>query len=107
MPEPELTATEALAELHQLMRLVASGDSPQRLAATTYIACRETLLASALRPALPGFLFQCLTIFRFKDFIHLYSPNVNERIAFIEDCVRSCEVRAGLAAKFDVFGESH
>jgi hypothetical protein len=103
--EPELTTNEAMVELQALLRLVASGESPQRLAATTYTICREILLASELRPILPGFLLQCLTVLRFKDFIQLYSPNVADRIAFIDDALRQCETRAGLRPKFDVFGE--
>lgn len=105
MPEPELTTIQALDELQDLMRLVASGDSPQRLAATTYTASRELLLKSELGPLLPGFLRQCLTIFRFKDFIQLYSPSDRERIAFIDESFRACDTRANLRAPFDVFAE--
>lgn len=106
MPEPELTTIQALAELQDLMRLAASGDySPQRLAATTYTACRDQLLKSEIGPLLPGFLRQCLTIYRFKDFIQLYSPGDKERIAFIDDSFRACDTRANLRASFDVFAE--
>lgn len=105
MPEPELTTIQALAELQDLMRLVAAGDPPQRLAATTYTACRDQLLKSEIAPLLPGFLRQCLTIFRFKDFIQLYSPGTRERIAFIDDSFRSCDTRANLRTSFDVFAE--
>lgn len=101
----ELTTGEALTELKELMRLAAGEGSPQRLAATTYTICRETLLQSELRPALPGFLLQCLTIFRFKDFIQLYSPSLNERRAFVEEAFRACETRAGLRPAFDVFDD--
>jgi len=101
----DLTPGEALTELKQLMRLAAGEGSPQRLAATTYTICREALLQSELRPALPGFLLQCLTIFRFKDFIQLYSPSLDDRIAFVDEAFRACEARAGLRASFDVFGD--
>ena len=103
--EGELKTGEALTELKELMRLAAGEGSPQRLAATTYTICRETLLQSELRPALPGFLLQCLTIFRFKDFIQLYSPNLSERHAFVDEAFRACETRAGLRPTFDVFGD--
>ena len=106
MPEPELTTIQALAELQDLMRLAASGDySPQRLAATTYTACRDLLLKSELGPLTPGFLRQCLTIYRFKDFIQLYSPSERERTAFIEEAFRAADTRADLRAPFDVFAE--
>jgi len=101
----ELKSDEALTELKQLMRLAAGEGSPQRLAATTYTVCRETLLQSELRPALPGFLLQCLTIFRFKDFIQLYSPSLSERHAFVDEAFRACEIRAGLRQSFDVFDD--
>jgi hypothetical protein len=58
-----------------------------------------------MRTALPGFLLQCLTIFRFKDFIQLYSPSVDERIAFVEEAFRACEARAGARPTFDVFDD--
>jgi hypothetical protein len=105
VPESDLTTIQALDELQELMRLVATGESPQRLAATTYTACRELLLKSELRPLLPGFLHQCLTIYRFKDFIQLYSPGDKERVAFIDDSFRACDTRANLRASFDVFAE--
>jgi hypothetical protein len=101
----KLTPSEALTELKELMRLMAAEGSPQRLAATTYTTCRETLLQSEMRTALPGFLLQCLTIFRFKDFIQLYSPNLDERTAFVDEAFRACEARAGLRPTFDVFGD--
>lgn len=106
MPEPELTTIQALAELQDLMRLAASGDySPQRLAATTYTGCRDLLLKSELGQLLPGFLRQCLTIYRFKDFIQLYSPSERERVAFVDEAFRAADTRAHLRAPFDVFAE--
>lgn len=101
----ELTTGEALTELKALMRLAAGEGSPQRLAATTYTNCRESLLRSELRPVLPSFLLQCLTIFRFKDFIQLYSPSLSERHAFVDEAFRPCEVRAGLRQSFDAFDD--
>lgn len=101
----DFTPGEALSELKELLRLASGEGAPQRLAATTYTVCREALLQSELRPALPPFLLQCLTIFRFKDFIQLYSPSLSERIAFIDDAFRASEGKAGLRSTFDVFGD--
>lgn len=106
MSGEELTTGEALAELRAILRLAASEDSLQRIAATRYTICRDALLRSDMRAALPGFLQQCLTIFRFRDFIHLYTPRLNERIAFVEDALRTCETRSGLRASIDVFNDS-
>lgn len=105
MASQELTTGEALTEIKALMRLAAGEGSSQRLAATTYTDCREALLRSELRPVLPSFLLQCLTIFRFKDFIQLYSPSLSERHAFVDDAFRACEARAGLRQSFDVFDD--
>lgn len=68
MAEQELTASEALGEFQDIVRLAALDGSPQRLPANRYTICRDTLLRSHLRPHLPGFLFQCLTVARFHDF---------------------------------------
>lgn len=76
---------EALAELQEIMNLAALESPLQRLAATRYTVCRDALLQSWLRPVLPGFLLQCLTIARFQDFIHLYDPRPEVRLGFIEE----------------------
>jgi hypothetical protein len=95
----------ALSELKELLRLAAAEGSPQRLAATRYTVCREALLQSEVKTALPGFLRQCLTLDRFRDFIHLYTPDVHERTAFLDEALRRCEARLGLRPTFDVFGD--
>lgn len=101
----ELTMGAALTELKDLLRLAAAEGPPQRLAATRYTICREALLQSEVRSALPGFLRQCLTLDRFRDFIHLYTPDTHERIAFVNDALRPCESRLGLRPTYDVFGD--
>jgi hypothetical protein len=103
--EAKPTASEALIELQALMRLAASGEPLQRLAATSYTMNRDVLLQSELRPMLPGFLLQCLTIYRFKDFIQLYSPSEQDRIAFVDAAVTACQTRANIRPAFDVFAE--
>jgi hypothetical protein len=104
--EAKLTASEALTELQELMRLAASGEPLLRQAATTYTTNRDVLLQSELRPMLPGFLLQCLTVYRFKDFIQLYSPSVEDRIAFVDAAIGACETRANMRPAFDVFAEN-
>jgi hypothetical protein len=92
--EQNPTPIDALHELHEILLLAALDMAPQRLAATRYTSCREILLKSALRPALPGFLLQCLTLYRFRDFIHLYHPNLEPRIAFVDEALGRCVSRA-------------
>lgn len=100
----EPTPEEALAELKDLLRLAAGELFPPRQSASRYTICREALLRSSLRPILPGFLLQCLTISRFRDFIHLYDPNIDARLAFINDAFRAGEATPRRPGRtFDIF----
>lgn len=105
MTNGELLVGEAYLELKELLRLAASGASPQRLTATRYTACREALMRSEVGDVMPGFLRQCLTLYRFHDFIHLYTPEQSERLALIETALRGCESKLGLRRSYDVFGD--
>lgn len=78
------TVGEDLDELRRLLRLVISGESPSREWAVGYISCRSRLLSSAQRDMLPGFLYQCGTIDRFREFIVLYDPDVELRGEFVD-----------------------
>ena len=105
MPLNELagTAEGALNEMQELLRATAAGSSPSRIAAVRYTLCRTTLMEGELRPALPGFLVQCVSIFKFHDFITLYDPRTETRLAFLEAAL--AKARSQLEAKptFDVF----
>ncbi|MGZ8345786.1 MAG: hypothetical protein ACXWUP_01605 [Allosphingosinicella sp.] len=106
MAEEALTTAAAFRELQGLLRLAATDVSPQRLAATRYTLCRDLLVRSPYRPSLPGFLLQCLTLYRFQEFIHLYDPAVEARLAFLDDAfplngVASAPVRPSYDAWID------
>lgn len=75
---------DPLGELHGLLLDVAGGGLPSRKAAVDYINARSALLASPIGEMLPGFLYQCGTIDRFKEFILLYDPDPGLRREFIE-----------------------
>ncbi len=105
MPEQQLHAGEALGELQDILRLAAIGGSPQRLAASRYTMCREALLHSPLRPFLPGFLLQCLTIARFHDFIHLYHPSPEASLFFLEEAFHACIGRAQTISRASAFDD--
>jgi hypothetical protein len=105
LAEEELTAAAALRELLEILQIAAQEASPQRLAATRYTLCREALLRSELRPVLPGFLLQCLTIYRFHDFIHLYDPRLQARLAFVAEALPLAGARPNPRRDFDVFGD--
>lgn len=94
MIEQKPTPAQTLHELHEILLLAALDNPLQREIATRYTLCRELLLQSELRPALPGFLQQCLTVHRFHDFIHLYHASVEARTSFIEETLRSAMNRA-------------
>ncbi len=106
MVVPEMiTPAEALEELREIARLAARDGALPRHAATRYTLCRDRLLQSVLRPSLPGFLLQCLTIARFHDFIHLLDPRLDVRLAFIEEAFRKTAQPPALPSEIDVFGD--
>ncbi|HEV2867343.1 MAG TPA: hypothetical protein VGX37_12610 [Allosphingosinicella sp.] len=95
--------SEALQEMRDLLhRAAAEGDS-QRHFWVRYTICREALLASDLKPSLPGFLLQCVTFSRFQEFIRLYHPQSQKRAAFIEQELQAFTGRVRARPTFDVF----
>jgi hypothetical protein len=78
------SVADQLRDLQNLLLFVASGGVPSRQAAVDYLDARSGLLASSIHAMLPGFLYQCGTIDRFRDFIHLYDPDQELRREFID-----------------------
>lgn len=97
MPSEELAADEAWARLQELLRAAAVEAVQPRQMSTLYTRLREILLDSAYRPHLPGFMLQCLTLDRFRDFIRLYDPRPAARIDFLD---RAFTLRALKARDF-------
>lgn len=89
MAEQDLAPVDALHELYEILLVGALEEPTQRLTATRYTLCREALLRGPLRPVLPGFLQQCLTFDRFRDFIYLYHPSLNARVEMIDEALRA------------------
>ncbi len=104
--EPKPTALQALEEMQQILRTAASAGTPNRLAAVRYTECRGALLGSNLRPVLPGFLLQCVSVFKFTDFISLFDPRPQARIAFIDQALEPCWSFLDARREYDVFGET-
>jgi hypothetical protein len=50
-------------------------------------------------------MLQCLTFSRFHDFIHLYDPRVDRRLAFIDAEFQACSARIRARPTFDVFDD--
>jgi hypothetical protein len=93
----ELAADEAWIRLQELLRAAAVEPVQPRQMVTLYTRLREILLNSEYRPHLPGFVLACLTLDRFRDFIRLYHPRADERVAFLD---RSFSARALRARDF-------
>jgi hypothetical protein len=82
-----LKATDSdasLVRLTELLVAIAKGFVPDRSEAVLYSACRSELLQSPYRDLLPGYLVQCISVFRFRDFIGLYDPSPAIRERFVE-----------------------
>ena len=67
--EAKARTHDALMEMQTVLRIVASAGSLDRIWAFRYTHCRDLLLGSELRPNLPGFLHQCISIDNFHQFI--------------------------------------
>lgn len=86
---------QAMTELEALMCAIAAGTLPLRGDATAYSRWRAELLASP-DMVLPGFAHQCLTVFKFRDFISLYDPDAAVRKSFVQRAFARCrQVRGG------------
>ncbi len=105
MTDIRATTEDVLQEMEELLRAVASSSTPHRLSAVRYTYCREALLASALRPAVPGFLIQCVSIYKFHDFINLFDPKADARIAFVEGALSKCRAVLDSKRVYDVFSD--
>lgn len=98
-----MTAQAALEELHVMLRQACDGASPPRPAAVRYSACLSCLMASGWSSALPGFLVQCVTLDRFREFIGLYDPRVDVRIVFVDAAFSRTRAIIGSSQVIDIF----
>ena len=76
---------EMFAEFKDLLHAVASGGATPRLAAVRYTQCRDALLEGALRATLPGFVLQCVSVYKFHEFICLYDAQTDARVIFLDE----------------------
>lgn len=103
--EPELTAERAFKDLESMLLSIASSPSHYRNFAVHYLRCREKLLREATRSALPGFLIQCGTSDKFRDFITLYDPSAQARRDFINHALSGCRASLGWSRPYDIFDD--
>ena len=105
MVEPKPSTRDALEEIQELLSAASSASSPHRLSAVRYTLCRAALLESEVRAALPGFIIQCVSIYKFHDFIHLYDPKAEARRAFVDAAFSSCRAMLDTKRIYDVFSD--
>lgn len=79
----EPAADEAWIKLQDILHSAATTPSQPREMAARYMQLRDTLMKSSYHPQLPGFMLQCLSLDRFRDFIQLYDPRPDVRIDFL------------------------
>ena len=96
---------DALEEMQELLRTIALVGSPPRHSAVRYTLCRSALMESELRAALPGFLVQCVSASKFHDFIHLFDPQAEARIAFVDSAFSASRARLDSKRIYDVFSD--
>lgn len=91
----------AFVELYDLLRAIAEGKAPDRREAVAYASRRAILLASPQSNLLPGFLTQCLTVVRYRDFITLYDPDPAVRARFVGTAFDRCRAAFEIEGAFD------
>lgn len=90
MPDMELSVHQALDELHAVLRESAGEHGPSRYLPVRYQTCRTALMTGDLRPYLPGFVRQCVSLLQFREFIRLYHPEPDVRRKFIDRSLDAC-----------------
>lgn len=103
--QQKANTAEALLEMEELLRSVAGKGSPHRLSAVRYTHCRAVLLDSEMRSLVPGFLIQCVSIYKFHDFINLYHPKAEARVQFVDASLAKCRDTVSAPRVFDVFND--
>jgi hypothetical protein len=91
--EIRLSDHQALQELHDLLSDSSLNRPPSRDLAARYQVCRTTLMAGTLRPHLPGFVRQCVSLLKFREFICLYDRDPSPRLRFIDRSLENCWIK--------------
>ncbi|HEV2746287.1 MAG TPA: hypothetical protein VGW34_03190 [Allosphingosinicella sp.] len=102
---PALTGERALKDLETILYSVAAAPAHYRNFAVRYMQCREALLNGPHRSALPGFLIQCGTSEKYREFITLYDPTAEARRAFLDQALAPCQSLLGVRRSYDDFAD--
>ena len=103
--DPPLSEPQAIDEMLEVLRLAAAIRTPDRALAVRYMDARASLVSGRLRRFVPPFLIQCVSVFKFHDFINLFAPEAPDRIEFVERSFDACRRAVGFARRRDVFGD--
>lgn len=87
-----------LSDFHELLRVACEGHPASRPQSVLYQSCRAALMAGKLKPFLPGFVRQCASIERFREFIQLYHHDREPRIQFVDGALAESWANLGRAA---------
>jgi hypothetical protein len=104
-PELPRGDVETLDEALEVLRTVASVRACDRALAVRYSGMRSALLAGRLRSFAPPYLVQCVSVFKFHDFINLYAHDAARRVEFIDQTFEGCRRAVGFTRRYDVFGD--
>ena len=93
-----VTSHVILEEFHLLLRDCCIDHPVPRIMAARYQICRTALMTGELNTCLPGFVRQCGSLLKFREFIHLYDHEPAIRAEFINVSLHACWAKAGQAA---------
>jgi hypothetical protein len=100
-----LTSQQLLEELLELLQSVIRVRGLERSLAVRYMELRASLLSGPLAGDAPPFLLQCVSIFKFHEFISLYAPDAERKMAFIDRSFDPCRRALSIVRRYDVFGD--
>jgi hypothetical protein len=100
-----ITNVQLLDELREVLRSVVSGPGPERSLAVRYMEARAALLGGPLASHAPPFLLQCVSLFKFHDFIRLYAPDAQRRMAFVDQSFEACRRMVSTVRGYNVFDD--
>lgn len=87
---PIIEVHEVFAQFEGLLTEIAGPLAADRSEAMAYSHCRSLLLNSTYRDTLPGFVVQCMSVFKYREFISLLDPSAAVRQDFVRASLAEC-----------------
>jgi hypothetical protein len=104
-PETRPGDLATVDQILEVLHMVASVRACDRALAVLYTETRSILLSGRLKSFAPPYLLQCVSVFKFHDFINLYASDTARRVEFIDQSFEGCRRAAGFSRRRDVFGD--